>query len=85
MRGEVGGDVQILLSAIGGCKNRITTVARRCNEELQRCGDFSDENDRGVRQRQWYDFCKQVWGGIHNQMAEQIQVLGPIVHKDVFR
>ena len=22
-------------------------------------------------------------GGIHNQVAEQIQVLGPIVHKDV--
>ena len=32
---------------------------------------------------QWYDFRKQVLGGIRNQMHETIQVIGPIVRNDV--
>ena len=37
---------EILLNLIDGYKNQITTVARQGNDELQRGGDFMDENDR---------------------------------------
>ena len=80
---KVGEHVRILLNAIGDCENQITAVALQRNEELQRRGNFSDENDRELRQRQRYDFCKKVWGWIRTQTAEKIQVVEPIVHNDV--
>ena len=53
---QVSDNVQILLKEIGDCKNQITAVSRRWNEELQRRGDFSGENGRGLRKMQWHDF-----------------------------
>ena len=50
---------------------------------MRKCEDFADEDDRGARQKQRYEFCRKVRGGIHNRMAEQIQVPGPSVHQDV--
>ena len=61
----------------------MATVARLGNGELQRCGDVTDEDDRWRMQRQWYNFSNQTWEGIHNQMADQIQVTGPFVRQDV--
>ena len=77
---QVDGNVQILLDLLDGRKHRMAAVARRGNEELKRCGEVIDR-ERWLMQ--WYEFCKQVWGWIRNQMAEQIQVLGPCVHQDV--
>ena len=77
---QVDGNVQILLDVLDERNHRMTTVERHGNEELQRRGEV---RDRERWQRQWYGFCKQVWEGIRNQMAEKIQVIGSCVHQDV--
>ena len=53
---KVDGSGQILLGMINDYKNKFAAAARRENEELQRCEDFVDEDDRGARKMQWYDF-----------------------------
>ena len=50
---KVGENVQILLNALDECKNQMTTVAHRGNEELHRRGYVMDEDDRWRRRRQW--------------------------------
>ena len=80
---ETENSVQILTNGIDGCKLKITTVSRRRSEDIRKCEDFADEYDRGERESQRYEFCRQVWEGIHNHMAEQIQVIWPNVHHDV--
>ena len=77
---QVYGNVQILLDVTGERNHRMATEARLGNEELHRCGEA---NDRERWQTQRYEFCKEECERIHNQMDEQIQVLGPCVHRDV--
>ena len=64
---QVDVNVQILLSMINGRNLRMTTVASQGNEELHQCGDL---DDRRRWQRQWYEFCNHVWGGVRDQMAD---------------
>ena len=80
---ESENSVQILTNALGGCRLKITTAARQGSEDIQRCADFPGEYVRWEMKSRRYDFCRQVWGGIHNHMAELIQVVGPNVHQDV--
>ena len=80
---EVEGIAQIITNVIDECKLKITAVARQGRKDIQKREDFSGEDDRGMRQGAWYVFCRKAWGGIHNHMAEHIQVLGSNVHQDV--
>ena len=52
-------------------------------EEIRKCDDFVGEYGRGAIRSQRYDFCRQVWGGVHSYMADQIQFLGQRAHRDV--
>ena len=46
--------------------------------------DFVDERDRGKNnQTRWFNFCKAVWGGIHNYMNYQIQLIGSDVSREI--
>ena len=81
--GQGDDNVQILLNMLGECEFKLTTVESQGNEELHRCGDGIDENDRWRWQRQWYEFCKQTWEGVRIIMADPIQVLWSYVHQDV--
>ena len=73
---EAASSVQILNNAIEWCKLKITTVANQRGEEVRRCGDFSAEYGRESQRSQRYAFCKQVWGWVHNHMADKIQHIG---------
>ena len=55
------------------CKQRITTVENQGGDAVRRSGDLVDGGDMGLNQTQWYEFCNQVRGGIHNHMTGQIQ------------
>ena len=81
--GQGDDNVQILLNMLGECEFKLTTVESQGNEELHRCGDGLDENDRGRWRRQRYEFCKRSREGVRNLMAERIQVPGSYVHQDV--
>ena len=52
---ESESSVQILNSALDECKQNITTVARRGNEENRKLDDFSGENGSGGKKSQWYE------------------------------
>ena len=55
------------------------TVSHLGNEEEQR-RKMANDRERRVMQR--YEFCNQIWEGIYNQVARQIQVLWQYVHQD---
>ena len=67
--GEVEESVQILLNVLDECKLKISTVAHQGREDVQKCEDFAEEDDRGAREKQRYEFCRKVcvcvcvWGG----------------------
>ena len=56
---QVNGNVQNLLDVLDGRNQRMTTVARRGNGELQR---RDEANDRERRLRRRYEFCKKARG-----------------------
>ena len=39
--------------------------------------------DAVKKQSRRYEFCRQVWGGLHDYMAEQIQCVGSRVNHEV--
>ena len=79
---EAGGSFRILNNALEGCKIKITTLPNQGDEEIRRCGDFADEYGRGLKQSQRREFRKQVWEGILNYMAEEIQHLVPMASQE---
>ena len=81
--GGSGISVQILNNALGGCKLAITKVGNQWGEEVRRCGDFAADYGRGSEQSQRYEFCKQVWAGARNYMAEEIEHIGPTARQEL--
>ena len=59
---------------------KLTTVARQGIETPERVGEM-DDRERWLNQ--WYESRKKVWGGIRNQLDEQIQFIGSHIHQDV--
>ena len=74
------GNVQILESMAGECKNRLITVAEERIRKLQR-RNSQEEKEKAVKKRR--GFPNVVWGTINGQITERMQELGSYIDQDV--
>ena len=64
-------------------KNKIAAVSIKGEEMVRASGDFGDGRDRRSNRTRWLNFCKGIWGCIHNYMNERIQLIDSKVSEEI--
>ena len=72
--------VQILIEAINGRKNKLTTVANEGEGKLHLC---PGERKRERWSRKRFDFSNQIWEGTYRKITEGKQYSGTYILHDV--